>query len=75
MSEQLAGGIKTGAEGKHHRGERVAALVIRDVFVHTCRFRSFLEVLVHVAEIDQRVEHMSVRSGIFLFWHPFHGLL
>ena len=30
MSEQLAGGIKVGTEGKHHRGKRVAAGVESD---------------------------------------------
>ena len=75
MSEQFAGGIKVGTERKHHSSESVASAVIWDMFVHARRLRPFPEVLVHVAEIDQCVEHMTVRGGIFLFRHPFYSLL
>lgn len=48
-------------------GKSVAAGVVGDFLGYACRFRPFLEVLVHIAEIDQCVEHMTVRGGIFLF--------
>ena len=48
MSEQLAGGIKVGSEGKHHRGERMAAGVIGDFLGDACRFRPFRQYLVDV---------------------------
>ena len=48
MAEQLARGIKIRTEGKHHCGERVAARVIGDFFIDSCRCHPFGQYLVYV---------------------------
>lgn len=43
MSEQLAGGIKVDTEGKHHRGERMAAAMKRYVLCYPALFHHLFQ--------------------------------
>lgn len=52
MAEQLARGIKIRTEGKHHCGERVAARVIGDFFIDSCRCHPFGQYLVNPEKPD-----------------------
>lgn len=74
MSEQLAGGIKVGSEGKHHRGERMAAGVIGDFLGDACRFRPFRQYLVDVGFGNQPLKHIFIVLCLPTFRQPFYRL-
>lgn len=74
MAEQLARGIKIRTEGKHHCGERVAARVIGDFFIDSCRCHPFGQYLVDIGFCRESGKDMQPVFRTVPFRQPTDGM-
>ena len=73
MTEQLRGRVKVSPEGKHHRGEGVAAGVVGKSLADARSLRPRFQQTVDLVPARQ-LEHKVLRSLVAPFRHPFQCL-